>query len=539
MEWFKIKRIFILFTAFHEFNYYNLDYMNTKNLATAFWILTVLSFTGCVSVQNSIPDSSASGIIRIENLKANLEFLADDLLEGREATTRGERIAGLFISSELKKYGVQPFYNDYYQRFDLISKSFDETSGVTYTKSSVQLSFSLNRDFYVIRSSASEINSPVVFAGYGITAEEFNYDDFSDIDVKDKIIAVLPGEPVSDDVNYFNGSSDTRYASLRSKILNATALGVKGILFLDTDSSGYNWQRGYDWFTKPDLSLKPAEEIFSIPVLYFNQESSALLLQNEKHSLESLLATEKTGKIIPKFDFQGSLSLTIRLKNELKKSFNIIGVIPGTDEKLKDEYVAIGAHFDHLGVSGDSIYNGADDDGSGIVAVLEVANAISKMQTNKRSVLVVFHAAEEKGLFGSEYLSDNLEIMDKIVAQVNLDMVGRESVDTIYSVGSDKINPLLKQIVERANTETSNFVFNFKFDEPDDPEKIYYRSDHYNYAKLGIPVVFFYDNMKEDYHRPSDEVNEIDFQKIKKTAELVLSVVLKAANYDVNLRTNK
>jgi len=149
--------------------------------------------------------------------------------------------------------------------------------------------------------------------------------------------------------------------------------------------------------------------------------------------------------------------------------------------------------------------------------------------------LVVFQTAEEKCLLGSEYLTDNLEVMDKIAAQINIDMVGRESIDTIYSIGSEKITAEMKTIVEDANARTSGFFLNYKFDDPNDPNKFYERSDHYNYAKRGIPIVFFYDYMTEDYHKESDEVDKINFDKIKKVADLVYETALRISNLNHKL----
>jgi Zn-dependent M28 family amino/carboxypeptidase len=239
-------------------------------------------------------------------------------------------------------------------------------------------------------------------------------------------------------------------------------------------------------------------------------------------------------------NLSGTLEFSILQNEEEKYTNNIVGYVPGTDPKLKNEFVAVGAHFDHLGISNGVVFNGADDDGSGTVGVLELAKAFAEENDNKRSILFVFHAAEEKGLFGSEYFTDNdSSILKNITAQINLDMIGRESIDTIYSVGSDKLSSELKSIVEKVNKETVNFVFNYQFDDPNDPERIYYRSDHYNYAKHGIPVVFFTDNMQVDYHKPTDDYDKIDFAKIKKTDELVYGIVKDLANLDHKLAVDK
>ncbi|MCH8171200.1 MAG: M20/M25/M40 family metallo-hydrolase [Bacteroidetes bacterium] len=219
----------------------------------------------------------------------------------------------------------------------------------------------------------------------------------------------------------------------------------------------------------------------------------------------------------------------------------MVGIIEGNDPILKNEYVAIGAHYDHLGVIDDKVYNGADDDGSGTVTVMEVAKTLARTKANKRSVLIVFHAGEEKGLLGSRYLTDNLQLIKdkKIVAQINLDMVGRMATDSIYSIGSEKLSSELKKIVEDVNSKTVKFHLDYKYDDPNDPNRFYYRSDHYSYAKHGIPIVFFFDDMRKDYHKDTDEVDKINFKKLKKLSWLVYGITLRIANLDHRLIVDK
>ncbi|GBD89068.1 aminopeptidase YwaD precursor [bacterium BMS3Abin03] len=197
------------------------------------------------------------------------------------------------------------------------------------------------------------------------------------------------------------------------------------------------------------------------------------------------------------------------------------------------------AHYDHLGKKGDEVYNGADDDGSGTVAILEAARRLSAMHKNKRSILIIFHAAEEKGLLGSKYLTENADFMNDIVADINIDMVGRKSDDSIYCIGSKKLSTEMYNLVREANKETVNFYLDYKFDDPDDPNRYYYRSDHYNYAKHNIPIVFFYDHMIEDYHKPTDDVEKINFEKIDKISTLITELALRIADLDHKLIVDK
>jgi Zn-dependent M28 family amino/carboxypeptidase len=180
----------------------------------------------------------------------------------------------------------------------------------------------------------------------------------------------------------------------------------------------------------------------------------------------------------------------------------------------------MGAHYDHEGVKNGVVYYGADDNGSGTVAILEAARQLTLSKNNRRPVLIIFHAAEEKGLKGSKYLTANSDFVDSIIVHLNFDMVGRKSEDSIYCIGASKISTQLGKLIEDVNAKTTNLVLDYKFDDPNDPLRLYYRSDHYNYAKLGIPVAFFYDHMMVDYTKPTDTVNKINFEKLLRITDL-------------------
>jgi Zn-dependent M28 family amino/carboxypeptidase len=215
-------------------------------------------------------------------------------------------------------------------------------------------------------------------------------------------------------------------------------------------------------------------------------------------------------------------------------SYNVVGVVAGHDPTLKGEYVAFGAHYDHLGivptVHGDSVANGADDDGSGSVALLALARAFVQSPPPKRSVLFVWHVGEEKGLLGSAYFTDHPTVpMDSIVAQVNADMIGRNTPDSLYVVGPSAApngqSRALGVVVDSVNAALARpFAFNRTWDSPTDPEQIYYRSDHYNYARHGVPIVFFTSGLHADYHQVTDEWWKIDYGKLARVDLLMFDL---------------
>jgi len=262
-------------------------------------------------------------------------------------------------------------------------------------------------------------------------------------------------------------------------------------------------------------------------------------LDGEKYSFGSLIKAVDAYNAPDQFKLTKQIVLNYNYSASIVQARNVIGIIEGTDDKLKNQYVTFSAHYDHEGVVKGEIFNGADDNGSGTVTILEAARRLSLLKKNKRSILVIFHTGEEKGLLGSMYFTDNSSFMSDIVANINVDMVGREETDHIYCIGSDKLSMELFNLVEDVNRETAQYELDYKFNDPFDPNKYYYRSDHYNYAKHNIPIVFFYDHMTDDYHKPTDDVEKINFEKIEKCASLVTGLALRISNLDHKLTLDK
>jgi Zn-dependent M28 family amino/carboxypeptidase len=244
-----------------------------------------------------------------------------------------------------------------------------------------------------------------------------------------------------------------------------------------------------------------------------------------------------------KFDYQKSRVITM--------ASNVLGVIEGTDKK--DEYVFVTAHYDHIGMnSNGQVNNGADDDGSGTVSVMQIGEAFLKAKAEgkgpRRTVVIMTVSGEEKGLWGSEYYSDHpVYPLNKTTVDLNIDMIGRvdtermkdDTLNYVYVVGHDKLSTDLPVINEGANRKYTNLVLDYKFDDPNDPNRIYFRSDHYNFARKGVPVLFFYDGMlKSDYHRPGDDIEKIYWPLLEKRARLVFHTAWERANRDEMLKRN-
>jgi Zn-dependent M28 family amino/carboxypeptidase len=252
------------------------------------------------------------------------------------------------------------------------------------------------------------------------------------------------------------------------------------------------------------------------------------------------------------------LGLSVALRTTTATTQNVVAVVEGADPKLRDEYVAVGSHYDHVGVGrpvgGDSIYNGADDDGSGTVAMMAMAEAFARGPRPRRSILFVWHAGEEHGLWGSDYFARYPTVpLDRVVTQLNMDMIGRSKragdaapanrdlsgPDEIYVIGSKMMSTELGHLSERVNRAYLNLSFNYKYDDPRDPNRFFFRSDHYNYARRGVPVIFYFDGVHEDYHRPSDTPDKIDYRKLERVARTVFVTAAEIANLPARPRVDK
>jgi len=512
-------------------------------IITAFFVLITSS-----SILAQIKVNDKSSLIY---LKSNLQVLASDEFEGRETTTRGEKVASLFIAGELEKYGVKPFGDSstYFENFDLLSTGFSPESKIALLDNSgaTIADFTMGDDF--LRSSRVFADSSfakqtigIVFAGYGITAKEFNYDDYANIDVKGKTVLILSGEPYSEKDDFFNGAKPTPYSNTDSKVKLAREKGAVGVLIILDERMKSFWNRLKDFVTQPSISFiskEPQENIKNIPVFTIGEKFVEQVLSGEKFLINNINETLKAKGIPQAFELNKKLRFDTKPFSKILKARNVIGLIEGTDPKLKNEYVVLSAHYDHLGVRGGVVNNGADDDGSGTVSVLEAMRVLSANGKNKRSIIGIFHTGEEKGLLGSRYATENGSFMKGVVADINMDMVGRESIDSLYCIGSDKLSTEFAKIVKDENTKTVKYVLNYKYDDPNDPNRFYSRSDHYNYARKGIPVVFFFDDMRADYHKPTDDVDKINFEKLLKTVKLSSNIALHVANLNHRLVVDK
>lgn len=460
--------------------------------------------------------------ITADELKEHLYILASDKYKGRETGKEGQKMAAEYISNEFKTDGVSPGNKgSYFQDFNVI-----ELLTPNATISIKNQSFYFLKSFYFFPSymdtKSFDVNqTDIIDLDFGIESKELN--NYENINVEGKVVLIKNTVPT--------GVSNVKW-SWRNKLKIAQDKGAKAIFFIEDDYDTKAEQVAH-YFDNPSMKLKDSNSEASekfIPFFFISKEMYSRLITTEK-------LTNDNNKI----------SVQIAQTEQELTSNNILGFIEGSDEKLKHEIIIITAHYDHIGVNGQEVFNGADDDGSGTVALLELAEAfqIAKNEGNgtKRSILIMPVSGEEKGLLGSSYYASNpVYPLENTVVDLNIDMIGRldsahlNNENYVYLIGSDKISKELHILSENVNKTYSNLELDYTFNDDNDPNRYFYRSDHYNFAKKGIPVIFYFNGVHDDYHKSTDTVDKILFNKVEKITKLVFYTAWEIANKDKRLK---
>lgn len=507
-------------------------------------VLLSLLLTVAVSAQklDKLPAEAMHTITPAE-LRMHLEFLASPELGGRYTLSPSFQVAAKYLATRLSSYGYKGAANgSFYQNFDVISSQVEpQNSSLSITAKGATTDYKYG-DFYNGGRVGGNVEAGIVFAGYGVSSQGQNYDDYAKIDAKGKIVLLVGGTPKGVDAAKLAESEQDNEA--------AAARGAVAVFRVPSrEYVAYMRRAGAMRDRSSERAMLAADKSARIPEIRLAPEAAESLLSLLGLDLKRVNdATEKHEPLTPA-PVDATARLTLAVKQQTRTTQNVVAILEGSDPKLKDEYVSFSAHYDHLKTSAEGkIYPGADDDGSGTVAVLNIAKALAE-QRPKRSVLVIFHAGEELGLLGSEYNADHAPIvpLGKIVTNLNIDMVGRTrdtnpknarivDKDSIYVIGADKISQELADIHEKTNRDTEKLTFDLKYNDPNEPNRFYFRSDHWNYAKHGIPIIFWFDGTGEDYHQQSDTVDKIDFEKLARVARLVYATGYRVANLDHRLK---
>jgi len=346
--------------------------------------------------------------------------------------------------------------------------------------------------------------SEVVFMGYGIADPNFNYDNYKGLDVKGKTVICISGIPKKEDNPHYLVSIPS-WASSKTKKQVAISKGASGFILLQSNK----WIKKISSLaTKAEKSEMDSLASQDINAAWVDSLFAKIIFNKTDLKYSDLLVELATTKPTA---LSKTISWNLKADKKIVDARNVVGIVEGSDPSLAKQLVTVGAHYDHIGITNGKVNNGADDNASGTSAILESARQVSANKNNKRPIVYIFHSGEEKGKLGSHDFASRFKRFDDIIVNINMDMVGRESEDSIYVLGSGRLSSEFFDLVEQANKETVNFNFDYELDTPNHPEHFYTRSDHWAYASKGIPVVFLYDWHKVDYHKPTDTAEKINF----------------------------
>ena len=500
-----------------------------------------------------------------DDLRTWLTYLSSDELQGRQAYTEGLGLASAYIARHLQEWGVKPGGDrgSYFQEVRVLGIRTRSNSSVTVTVNGQTRTFKDGEGVTFPRNQGAKqtMNGEAAFVGYGVTFAPLQVDDYARGNVAGKVAIFLGRTGPKGFTNAHN-----RILGARGRMATDTQRAVASITQAATTPqapppTGPPAQR-VDFQTAQRLD-SPIDPQITASDDFFN-----FVFSTSGADYATLKAAAEKQEPLPDVTLSGvSIAITVDATYDIiqtRLTRNVVGLIEGSDSALKDSYVLLGAHYDHIGYEqfvvnqrlnaiasctgqsrpaprpGDVINNGADDDGSGTVLLMALAKAFSRGARMKRSLLLVWHTAEEGGLSGSRYMADHAVVpLEKVSAHLNIDMVGRnkcddpKEADTVYVVGSDRISTELHNLNEDANAALPKpLTLDYELNDPTDLESIYTRSDHFSYATKGVPIIFFTTGLHRDYHFVTDEVDKIVFPKIARIAGLVYGTAARVANLD-------
>jgi hypothetical protein len=486
---------------------------------------------GASAQKNADPQKYAK-YINAEDARKHLSILASDEFEGRETGKPGAEKAANYLAAAFKKLGLQPPVDGSY------------FLNVPLVENVTQISFTLNgqeitngKDFFASRGDAENKAieaSEVIFVGFGTA------DEIGDTDLSGKVLLWV-NEDKPEDGKKANTSyrlSNSRMAILKNLQSKNPAL----ILAANAEVTSILKRFGSSVLAGR-LSIKkdaPKASSQLAPVLNITTEVADQLVKSTGKTFDEL----KNSSVQT---IKSDIKVALHTESKDVKAVDVLGYLPGTD--LKDEVLIFSAHYDHIGLNTrgpDKVNNGADDDGSGTTGILEIARAFTEAKKDghgpRRSILFLGNVGEEKGLLGSEYYTVHPVFpLTNTITDLNIDMIGRvgyeyigkpDSANYVYTIGSAMLSKELHQINEDADNKYVHIEQDYKYDDPNDPNRFYYRSDHYNFAKHGVPIIFYFNGVHDDYHQPGDEVSKINFPLLAKRAQLVFYTGWELANRD-------
>ena len=515
-----------------------------RNLVGFICCALCIGLSGC-SASRSEGNEGAMLAITPDLMQAHVTYLASDSMRGRNTPSPQLDTAAEYIARELRKAAVAPVKGTYFQKVSLNIVALGPDNSLSLKTRGKDQAFELKSDFVPFEMTAnSSVTAPLLFAGYGITAPEYNYDDYAGLDAHGKVVLLLRHEPGENDVSSpFRGNEPTPYSNVDVKVRIAREHGAVGVLIV-TDPLNHVLltPRGFPW---PSLSKTiPADalpmtlgqdESTKVPVVHVGPRFVEALF-GSVDSLSGIQRAIDSGRKASAYPVDAIVSVKTSTSIKDMSARNVVGILAGSEPSLRNEVVVIGAHYDHVGFKKnhapgeDYIYNGADDNASGTAAVLAVATAFhARKEAPRRTVLFIFFAGEEKGLYGSQAYTDHpLLPMDSTVAMINLDMIGRGGRDTLFVVGTSRSPDLVKLNEEENKAIGFTLVYG--------QESFLGRSDQASFLKKRVPAIFLNTGEHPDYHKVTDEASRLDFEKASRVARLAFLDCWRIANESVHYK---
>lgn len=517
------------------------------------------------------------------DLAAHLFVFASDYFEGRETATRGQKLAATYLAGQYRKLGLTPMGtadaqhalgpDQYMQPFPVYGKRLSEARIEVKVDGDIVATNSFtpshqDEHAYLVFGTEPDVEAGVVFGGYGINDDELGYSDFAaleaaGIDYQDKWLLIMRDEPLANTEQSLLKTEDGKPSiwttqsnhKLRSLFRSGLPKGVLIVQDIGVNAESVAEEAkeaAHDLEGIGQLSLDAESSGRSFPPFYVISKALAdQILAPSGRTLEAVKAKIDAEVKPVVFEVEDvMLGSTIENDTFETTSENVLAFIEGSDPELKDEVVVISSHYDHIGIDNgneeDTINNGADDDGSGTVAILEIAEAFMTAKRDgyapRRSILFLNVSGEEKGLLGSAYYADREPVIpiENTVANLNIDMIGRydpshpaKSENYVYIIGSNLISQELHDINQKVNDLTGvELELDERYNSKDDPNQFYRRSDHWNFGKHSIPFIFFFTGTHDDYHDVGDEAHKIEYPRMTRIAQLIFATAWQVANQE-------
>jgi len=504
-------------------------------------LLVSLSFILIFGYVVSIP-AQMKGMesITAEELKFHLRFLAADEFQGRNTPSDELKIASKYIALMAEQYGLKPMMPDgsYLQKIPLnVSRISEAKSKIRITTDMSEQTFFFPQAFGIRGRNISEasISGEVEFLGLGVQAPEQNWDDYGELDLKGKIAVILDVQLPDDHIL----KPRENHNLFRRRTLLARQKGAVAVLTVVSREREKNFvENGYR-FDNSDRSnildtdteywaRPPSSPLYGIEIRH---ELAAALLGVSKTDVNAMYETIMGGEHVKPKTLSGRMvDISIQLDRRKGATYNVVAYLEGKDPVLRNEYVLFGSHHDHIGAREGRIYNGADDNGSGTVAMLELAQAMV-LERPKRSVIFVWHTGEEKGLWGAFYFVSHSPVpVENMSAELNMDMLCRNDPNSIYLIGSNKLSSELDASIHAMNDKFIHLNLDYKYEDPGHSDRFFFRSDQYPYIRYGIPGVWFFCGTTEDYHQETDSEDRVDYAKMEKVTKLVYLTAIHIGN---------